>query len=170
MTYPEHHDLSGLEVPDRSGDVLLVGDLALVGMVARVAYNAWRLMGSTHSAAPVARALSHRVLRPQPGDPVYVPDSFRRDEGAQRKGIGYLVVSRTEWSHTEQEWAEHGARTWAGAPRPREDVFYLQYGPQPDAVCRWQNAHCNAIPYGEDMMRQVDVLAGRVARGERLPG
>lgn len=191
MTYPKHHDLSMYEIPDRSGDPLMVGDQATVDMLARVAYNAWRQMGSTHNAAPCAQALSHRVNHPQPGDPVYVPDSFRRNatEDTRRKGIGYFIVERTEWTHTDDNWlatmeGEDPDHKWStpfgqwtdGEPlawdplthpkRPKDRVFYVQYGPAPVDVCRWENASCFAIPHGDDMMRQVDEHARRIVRGE----
>lgn len=177
MTYPAHHDLGMHDIPDRSGDPLLVGDPGTVGMLVRVAYNAWRQMGSTHNAAPCAQALSDRIMHPQPGDPVYVPDSFRLDEDGRRKGVGYLIVERTEWWHSDEDWLNRADdegttafQAWTyGEPlvwnplthpkRPKEDVFYVQYGPNPADICRWGNASCNAIPYGDDMMRQVDEAA-----------
>lgn len=163
VTYPEHHYLSMHTIPDRAGDPLLVGDQATVDMLVRVAYNACRQMGSTHNAAPCAQALSERIYHPRPGDPVYVPDSLRQDEDGRRKGVGYLVVAREEWAHADEEWAEHG-HAWAGRPRPSEDVFYVQYGPNPGDICRWGNATCNTIPYGDEMMRQVDEAARVIVR------
>ena len=188
MTYPAQHDLSMHDIPDRAGDPLLVGDQALVDMLVRVAYNAWRQMGSTHNAAPCAQALARRIMHPQPGDPVYVPDSFRRgtDEDTRRKGVGYFVVERTEWYQSDESWLhnadDEGAtafQAWTyGEPlvwdplthpsRPKERVFYVQYGPNPVDICRWENASCYALPYGDEMMRQIDEHAGRIVRGERV--
>lgn len=165
MTYPAHHDLSMHEIPDRTGDPLVTGDRATVEMLVRVAYNAYRQMGSTHNAAPCAQALSKRIMNPKPGDPVYVPDSLRRraSEDDREKGIGYLVVRRVEWTHAGEQWAEVGSEwTDYGSPRPHEEVFYVQYGPAPVDICRWGNASVLAIPYSDEMMREVDEEARRI--------
>lgn len=186
MTYPAHHDLSMHDIPDRSGDPLLIGDQGTVDMLVRVAYNAWRQMGSTQNAAPCAQALSDRIVHPQPGDPVYVPDSFRHDEDGRRKGVGYLIVERTEWRHSDEDWLNRADdegttafQAWTyGEPlvwnplthpkRPKVDVFYVQYGPNPVDVCRWENASCNALPYGDDMMRQVDEAARAIVDARKV--
>jgi hypothetical protein len=168
VTYPAHHDLTMHDIPDRAGDPLLTGDQALVDMLVQIAYNAWRQMGSTHNAAPCAQALTDRLIRPQPGDPVYATDSLRRgrSDDDRRKGVGYLVVQRTEWTHNDEQWAEEG-RHWNGGPRPTERVFYIQYGPNPGDICRWENATCQAIPYGDTMMRQIDEAARQIVKTER---
>lgn len=192
MTYPDHHDLSMHDIPDRSGDPLMVGKQSTIDMLARVAYNAWRQMGSTHNAAPCAQALSDRIMHPRPGDPVYVPDSFgrHRDEDTRRKGVGYLVVERVEWYHSDEAWlsSEEGEdldHPWSspfgewtdGEPlvwnplthpkRPTEKVFYVQYGPNPGDICRWENASCYAIPYGDEMMGQIDEAARRIVAAQK---
>ena len=181
MTYFEPHDLSMHDVPARPDDPLLTGDQQVVDVIVRVAYNAWRQMGSTHNAAPCAQALSDRILNPRPGDPVYVPDSLRHDEDGRRKGVGYLVVARTEWAQPDEDWlaaddegtSAFQAWTW-GEPlvwnplthpkRPKEDVFYVQYGPKSADICRWGNASCQALPYGDQMMREVDEAARAIVR------
>lgn len=168
--YPAHHDLSMHEIPDRTGDPLLCSDLAVVEMIAYVAYNAWRQMGSTHNAAPCAQALSHRIMHPQAGDPVYVPDSFRRSASAdhRRKGIGYFVVERMEWYQTDEEWAEEVA-DWGDSPRPTDQVFYVQHGPDPGDICRWEDASCHTIPYGEQMMSDINAMATEIVRKGGVP-
>lgn len=139
--YPEPYDLSMCEIPDRHGDPLLEGDQAVVDLIVEVAYNSWWQMGSTHTAAPCARSLSARLMHPLPGDPVYVPDSRRnwRSADDRRKGVGYLIVARQELEGQIDE-----------------SVFYVQYGPDPGDVCRWENATVMAIPLGAEMMRQID--------------
>lgn len=192
MTYAAHHDLSMHDIPDRSDDPLMIGDQATVDMLVQVAYNAWRQMGSTHNAAPCAQAPADRIIHPQPDDPVYVPDSIRRSatDDTRRKGVGYLVVERTEWFHTDEDWPAVGEgedpdHKWAspfgewtdGEPlawnplthpkRPTERVFYVQYGPEPVDICRWENASCYAMPYGDEMMRQVDEAAREIVERDR---
>lgn len=186
VNYPAHHDLSMHDIPDRSGDPLITGEQAVVDMLVRVAYNAWRKMGSTHNAAPCAQALSDRINHPKPGDPVYVADSVRRgDDDTRRKGVGYFVVERTEWWQSDDDWLtardDEGTtafEAWTyGEPlvwdpmthpkRPSEKAFYVQYGPDPGDICRWSNATCYAIPYGDEMMRQVDEEARRIVQSRR---
>lgn len=36
-----------------------------------------------------------------------------------------------------------------GKPCPTERIFYIQYGPNPDDVCRWENAQCRVIATAE---------------------
>ncbi len=167
MTYPEHHDMTGLDVPDRAGDPLVTGDQAVVDLLVRVAYNTHTRTGMR--SAPIGEALRDRINNPRPGDPVYVPDSLarRQDDDGRRKGVGYLVVQRTEWFHTEQRWADGAADEWAGDPRPTDRVFYVQYGPDPGDICRWENARCYALPLGDRMMADVDEEARRLVRAAR---
>ncbi|GAA0583122.1 hypothetical protein GCM10010172_80190 [Paractinoplanes ferrugineus] len=186
MTYSAHHDLSMHNIPARPGDPLLVGDQAVVDVIVKVAYNACRQMGSTHNAAPCAQALSERIYHPKPGDPVYVPDSLRQDEDGRRKGVGYLVVARTEWWHSDEDWlAPNPDDPWGSSfaqwtldeplvwdplthpKRPKEDVFYVQYGPDPGDICRWENASCYALPLGGDMMRELAEAARVIVLAER---
>lgn len=185
MTYPAHHDLSMHDIPDRAGDPLVTGERDVVDMLVQVASNAQRQMGSTHNAAPCAQALSDLIYHPRPGDPVYVPDARGRDEDTRRKGVGYLVVERTEWWHSDEDWLtradDEGCtafEAWTyGQPlvwdplihpkRPSARVFYVQYGPDPGDICRWENATCYAIPYGDEMMRQVDEAARRIVEDRR---
>lgn len=122
----------GAETMDRPvgvyrGDDPLV-DLALPiavrDAIAQAAYQSWRQAG--YMTAPCGRRFSDRIHHPRPGDLVYVPDSFRRDEDTRRKGFGYLIAVRNE-------------------PVVGE-VFYIQYGQSADDVCEWGNARLMVVP------------------------
>lgn len=105
--------------------------------------------------APVVMDIWRRMRHPQPGDFVVeasiVPRLMMRpwplgeaDLDTLIKGNGILI------EHRQEPY---------GGPDPddigHEDVWYVQYGPAPVDVCRWENAMFFAIPInGELWSRQ----------------
>jgi hypothetical protein len=151
---PAPHDLSDVPRPDRQDDPILAADDAVRQVIAVTAYQAWRLSGSP--AAPIGRWLSDRTRNPRPGDLCFIPDALaRHDATIQRQGFGYLLVARLEPCYTAEDW-QKVADQYEGDSCPLERVFYLQYGPRLEDVCRWENATCQAIPYTLDFGPSYD--------------
>jgi hypothetical protein len=85
--------------------------------------------------APAGKNYFDRMNSPQSGDLVF--EYMMRDPN---HGIGYLVEKRRElvWPDAEDE-------------RDREiteEVWYVQYGQNPEDVCRWEN--CGFVAWGFD--------------------
>lgn len=116
--------------------------------------------------APVVARMWERISNPRPGDlvvestAIYGERPERRDQRV--KGLGYLLERRREWWHTDDEWAQLIAEDphayGEDDPRPTDDVWYVQYAPNPEAVCRWTN--CSFIMLPVDIT-DFSMLAGR---------
>jgi hypothetical protein len=144
---------------DRTGDPLVsLEDDALPTRFA-LATMAYHLSRATMvgSPAPIVARMADRIHAPRPGDLVVEAGRTmralrnRRDDQDWYRGFGYLVDHRREWSHTDEEWAaDVAAGEWRPDERPSEDVWYVQYGPAPADVCRWQDADFVTIPIGDE--------------------
>jgi len=71
--------------------------------------------------------------------------------------MGYFLAEREEWAQTDESWGSFKAgEVEAGYEVSEEDritdkASYIQYGPNPEDVCRWTNCRVWAIPGpGED--------------------
>jgi len=121
--------------------------------------------------------MGDRIRNPQIGDLV-VEDGARyprRDPADTRlKGLGYLLGSRVEWSQTDEDHAAWLAEDpdAAGYPRSTVGAWYVQYGSQPDAICRWTNCSFVVVPIGRDMFREPvgtrDVNGVTITRADLL--
>jgi hypothetical protein len=135
---------------DRSDDPLMNLDPVTEPFKTALMRGQWYLTYVTgYAQAPIARQWSERMYHPRPGDLVYVIDRILggpRDQGADTrvKSFGYYLCARHEPMYDPEAWAEV-ADQYEGKPCPTEKVFYLQYGPNPDDVCRWENAECRVI-------------------------
>jgi hypothetical protein len=119
--------------------------------------------------APIVQRMGERLRTPRPGDLVVYPEitaNRRRDLATRLKAFGVLLAQRDEWLHTDDEWLSEDAddpygssfAQWtAGTPRvydplrhparPVESrVYYVQYGPNPDDICRWTDAAFTTVP------------------------
>lgn len=153
-SYPQPHE--GVAGVERTEDDLLSLDdkavsrrLLMAGM-AQATYRA-TLVGNP---APSVAQMWARMKEPRPGDLVMETTSrFRGDPDTTIKGFGILVVHREEWASTDQDWAAEVAREPGIDPirdRFHEDAWYVQYGPQPEDVCRWENCDFVSVPIGHD--------------------
>jgi hypothetical protein len=120
-------------------------DDATLGYRRQVVALAGRLWSMTLSAhgTPDGRDMMERMSHPRPGD--FVVENTRTDP---HMGIGYLVCHRIEWAMTDEEWEQierEDPGCYAGE-RPTDEVWYVQYGPNPDDICRWANAEFIAVP------------------------
>ncbi len=133
---------------DRHGDPLLSLDEKDAPIRALVATLGWYLLRAT--TVSVAHT-HHRAHHPQPGDLVFIPDGFLRRNRTPldlMHSVGYLVAERHEYLHSDEDWQQWARAEWgAGSPRPAEQIWYVQYGPNPVDVIRWEDADCHAIPH-----------------------
>lgn len=157
MTAPVHTERpTGI---DRSNDPLMVPSDTTEPLRTLVMRSQWWLdYVSGYRNAPIAQEWAERAHHPRPGDLVYVPDRIlggRRDQGAdtRNKSFGYFITARREPVYGPDEW-ERVKDGFDGYPCPTEKVFYIQYGPNPDDVCRWENAECRVIAT-EESAREV---------------
>lgn len=115
--------------------------------------------------APVVRRIYERIKNPQPGDLVVEWSmGVRGDTETRFKAFGILIEHRNEWWETDAEWealkAEDGGLT--EDDRMVDRAWYIQYGNDPEAICRWVNCDFLAIP--------TDPKAFDYRTGSRLPG
>ena len=139
---------------DRSDDPLLSLDDATDPFRTLIARSQWYfnfVTGMPH--APIHKRWSERMYNPRSGDLVYVPDRILGgprggDLKTRMQSFGYYVLGRMEPAYSAEDW-EQVKDEYDGAPCPTEDVFYVQYGPSPEDVCRWGNATCHVIATAE---------------------
>lgn len=101
--------------------------------------------------APVVRSIYERIFNPQPGDLVVemsVMSGRKKDATTRMQGLGVLLEHRKEWWETDEEWerykAEHDEPD--DLERMVEHAWYIQYGSDPTAVCRWVNCSFIVLP------------------------
>lgn len=100
--------------------------------------------------APVVARMYDRISHPQPGDLVVETSRFYR-QTLDVEAFGILLAHRDEWAQTDDEYAKDFAENlngeqddgWRGV---EHNVHYVQYGPQPDDICRWVNCSFITIP------------------------
>jgi hypothetical protein len=118
--------------------------------------------------APVVARMSTRMRDPQPGDLVMETSSTCRLQAEDFcRAFGILLAHRTEWWTTDAEWEQSVAgeraahkeflrgpyaipgdrdEPWEPDERMTDHAWYVQYGPQPQDVCRWVNCEFAAVP------------------------
>lgn len=120
---------------------------ALINM-ARLLWNAV-LVGEP---APVVKEMLARIRSPRPGDLVVEHSVlYRRDPDTRMKGLGILIETRHEWATTDDEWAARLADPeelglLEDEDRSTDEAWYVQYGPNPEDVCRWVDCEFFALP------------------------
>lgn len=157
---------------DRSDDPLIALDLdiRIVDAIKLISYTWATNIGTQDS--PIGRAMIERINEPHVGDLVLVADTARlgpygiKSEESRRMGWGYFLGQFREPIYTDARWAdvtdaEDGislAQQYGGV-MPMERVFYIQYGPSPEDVCRWGNASLMGVPYsspdGREFREQI---------------
>jgi hypothetical protein len=105
---------------------------------------------------PNVERMYGRITDPQPGDFVYVRDrAADRDVAIRTMALGYLLTHRREWWESDEQWvAIKAERGETDADRRTDHAWYVQYGPNPDAVCRWTNCTVVAVPIDRGMFNQ----------------
>ena len=118
--------------------------------------------------APVVRRMCDRLRQPEPGDLAVTIEVLhgQMDPDSRLKGLGIYLGGRKEWCESDEEWdawcaaertsilGNHSGTEAAGMielitgedNRLADTVFYLQYGPNPGAICRWHNSEAIVLP------------------------
>lgn len=152
---------------DRSSDPILTMTAEQKAVFLEVTWYSMFLNGYVRT--PIGRALADRRHHPRVGDLVVIPDAMRRravDGESSLMGVGYLVAERIEPSLTEEGWRQYGESEYGGIC-PEEQIWYVQYDPRATAVCRWENAECQAVPRGGEFAEEVRSMADRYMTGDR---
>jgi hypothetical protein len=129
------------------------------------------------SPAPVVRRVNERMRSPRPGDLVVTAEVLhgRRDPEDRVHGFGIFLAARREWMASDAEWAAQRATETIGVPdlsdegRPTDNVFYIQYGPEPGDICRWHNSEAVVLPvmdaeFGIDPAAERDATHAVITR------
>jgi hypothetical protein len=106
--------------------------------------------------APVVDRIGKQINDPQPGDLVVETTSIGRSDTERRAmGFGILLAYRDEWAQTDEEYNQELADNGDLNPgwRAKDHAWYVQYGPQPDDICRWVNCCFITIPTDRDFGR-----------------
>ena len=98
--------------------------------------------------APRVVELYKAMQEPKAGDGVVVLDFAYRPEFDERT-VGYLVAHRErEWGTSAEQWEKDCAEDSFLTEEDRwveQDVYYIQYGPNPLDICRWTNCKVLSI-------------------------
>lgn len=158
---------SGIQGKSLGEGHLLSLDDESVARRMEVLHRTWqRWRDILHGRLPDRDALFNCMYDPQIGDLVVEITTGSRRSGedlVQASGI-LLVSGRKEWASSDEQWAqavaeEKAAHEKAGIPfdadrfageRFTDTAHYIQYGPDPQDVCRWVNCKFIAIP--EDLL------------------
>lgn len=102
--------------------------------------------------APSVTEVWQKMKNPQVGDFVVEPWVYKRASlDKKMKSLGYLVAKRTEWAETEEEFQKYILEDPDYAEDRSTDIgWYIQYGPNPEDVCRWTNCDIYAVPFSPD--------------------
>jgi hypothetical protein len=165
MTYPQPRE--GITGTLRDADDLLSIDEKAIPRRAAMIGLAMCLQSACLVGDPAPRVarMGERIRNPEVGD--LVVESTTRGGyigNGNEMAFGILLAHRTEWAHTDQAWQDELARETEEATRlglqgyehehrPTDDAWYVQYGPQPDDICRWTNCDFITIPTSRDFAR-----------------
>lgn len=134
---------------DRSADPLLNLDEAFLPFRALVMSSQWYatyLFGMAGS--PIGEHWQRRYRQPRPGELCFATDyaiNTRADADTLMKSFGYFLGEQQEPIYDEATWEQVQSQYEDRTECPTERVFYIQYGPKPEDVCRWENASCQVI-------------------------
>lgn len=173
--WPEPHE-GIIGVQRDEDDLLNLSDEALERrkIICAIAY-AFSSAMSVGNPAPVVQSLSKRFgwswleddqsSGPQIGDLVIETTALYGYPGDRhRTGFGILLDKRTEWWTTKEEYdallAEEASvyedpSEFEPYPRITDTAWYVQYGSNPEAVCRWTNCSFIALPTSYEMVRAI---------------
>jgi hypothetical protein len=137
---------------DRSDDPLLSLDDSVVALRRLLISSQWY---ATHlygmAGSPIGIEWQRRQRKPKVGELCFATDhaiSPSADDDTIMKSFGYYLGEQQEPVYDEQAW-ESVRDQYEGDDCPTERVFYIQYGPKPKDVCRWENAQCQVIATAE---------------------
>lgn len=133
----------------RADDLLSLDDAAMPRrrMMVTMALNLYQatLIGQL---TPDAMRMGKRLRDPRTGDVVCEVTAAARP-GGERRGFGILLDRRREWLPLEAEYSlamgDEPDELSGDGSQGAGDVWYLQYGPGPEDVARWDNAGFIAV-------------------------
>jgi hypothetical protein len=134
---------------DRTGDPLLNLDEAFIPFRIAIMSSQWYatyLFGMAGS--PLGIDWQKRMRQPRPGELCFATDhaiNDRSDPDTRQKSFGYYLGEQMEPIYDDETWEEVKDQYDDRKDCPTEPIFYIQYGPKPDDVCRWENASCQVI-------------------------
>jgi hypothetical protein len=160
MSFPQSRE--GITGTLRDQDDLLSLEESALAVRRLIAGVAGVLMKTTlvGQPAPIVARIYERMRGPQPGDLVLETSTMYRQSEDWYKGCGILLEHRIEWWETDDQFRQYcleNDENPATAERLTDHAWYIQYGPQPDDVCRWVNCDFVTIPTDP---RGWDVPAG----------
>lgn len=134
---------------DRTDDPLLSLDESFLPFRVLVMSSQWYatyLFGM--AGAPIGIDWQRRYREPKPGELCFATDwaiNSRADADTLMKSFGYFLGEQQEPIYDDETWAKVQDQYGDRKDCPTERVFYIQYGPKPDDVCRWEDARCQVI-------------------------
>jgi len=168
--YPDHREgIAGQNlVGTDAGAIVSLEDDAwpVREAIVSMARHLWSAVHVGHPA-PIVEDMRRRMDAPRPGDLVvehsalatiaYSPERDTEERQDSRiKGLGYLITTRIEWFDSAADWAAHASEYPEDATednRSTDDAWYVQYGPNPEDVCRWTNCSFVLVPIDSRMFR-----------------
>lgn len=108
----------------------------------------------TGHPAPIATRIWEQVSKPEPGD--LVVETTRALHSLDHQGFGILLAHRTEWAESDKARAQYD---YPGEERPREDVWYVQYGNGHRDIARWQDCEFMTLPVAVESFGRLPVVA-----------
>jgi hypothetical protein len=174
VSLPQPHEgIRGVERDEAllSLDPSMIGVRELVRILAMHVYSA-TLVGYP---APKVQRMNDWMRNPRIGDLVveestsYYPVERKRDRFPEQwpfTRMGYLITVREEWEQTDEQWqselaeqrewnAKHGFDGLDEERMIEPRAWYIQYGPDPADVARWEDCSFIAVP---TEIRQFDTL------------
>ncbi len=178
MNYPQPRE--GIVGTLRDQDDLLSLDEKAIPRRAMMAATAMCVQDAVLVGNPVpsVKRIRERMSNPQVGDLVLETSRFYRSY-LQVESFGILLARRAEWAQTDDDWNQEitreieAAKEWGYTYQPEarpidRDTWYVQYGPQPDDICRWHNCSFITIPTEPRFAREIDRTKGAFTRSSLI--
>lgn len=155
-----HEDVTGIH--RTRDDLLSLEETALRRRVVilRIARELWtaslRGAGNDYGRDAFSRMEDPRIgdLVCESGTAMHPDRKGRGGEAACVHGFGIMLGDREEWTCSHEEWrgdveqAREDGYMLTDDDRASVRAMYIQYGPGPKDVCRWENARLFALPTG----------------------
>lgn len=155
--WPQPHE--GVAGVKRTRDDLLSLDPAALRrrvIILDIARSLWQAtLRGAHNE--YGRSAYERMSKPRMGDLVVETMGMAHPSKADRDGsalaihsFGIMLGERTEWACTNEKWQEYVEEDsdLTDDDRATDTAIYVQYGPEPEDVCRWVNCSIIALPTG----------------------
>jgi hypothetical protein len=185
-----HEPHEGITGAQRTDDLLdLTGEALSRRLIMCAMANAFHETLLIGNAPPIVERMRSRFCEPfassthnfVPGDLVIEVTTLYGGDRREKweLGFGTYITDRTEWASTIQEWealieedkayyddlSNYDVEANLG-PRSTDHAWYIQYGPNPEAVCRFTNCSFVALPTSYGTLEKLKYPTGtRVGNG-----